>query len=732
MGRGGCKRKEEEKGKAGLVAMQQHQQPELLVVDPAVGLVAQREAFLAKAIDAMGRYLAGLLSARCTEFVQRGNFRALTRYETTFDSSRPNCRSCGLAVQNQVLCDACRRIAPAVRYGPTVVDSMYRSSHPRYEITRDKEHEMLMLRQHMRLATDALMLTCTFVNVCWKIRDSAHRNNVESEWLNVRFDREAVEAEGNYGRAISCGTAFPVPVGGFGVELRERIHELAYEWLKHVDQSVRVWFDVPVSRTEDEAASVDNCVRRLARLIADRVALLDRPHEGRADQHLSSEGCDHLAELQHLRCKYYAENSARNDVMGMGALIQIVSVQLEKQSAIALLVAHRVKLLSVLSVPPPELLRALPTVVRDYNLSTLRDVLGNQQQYSVGAMATAVLTWRSTINGAAFCVLLEKARHEANVWTRTSNLLCAVFLPRPDQCEATPAFGALPPAALRHPAARLPAAGWTRGGASWYLVPQQRHRSRRTGLDPPGLRVVLLCSIVHRLLADGQEGEEGTSVFRPGQVALDVLCPLATAATQRGAHTYDQLKNQLQPLTIGMEWSATKTELKRWKVSHIDNDVRDAVRHLSDYSFVQLEALFKRGARHRHLPRLLAAVRERMVFKPPVEYTDFVASALEWALPIVREYRQSIGFADTARSDPVGDLLRMHPAVRGWSLSDGELRLTVKDLRGAPPVLKLKLDELCKERRLVVKRRPKRGACWTYCLSESELFHVLSARDAWG
>lgn len=691
---------------------------------------ARREAFLEKAVDAMALYLAGMLSARCTEFVQRGNFRSLTRFETSFDSAHPHCRSCGATVANQVLCDACRRIAPTLRYGPTVVESMYRSSHPRYEITEDVEKEMLQLRKDLALAADAVMLCSMFATQCWKLQERAHQRHVDAERLNVHFDRETVEAEGNYGRALSCGTVFPVAVGGFGVQLRERLRELAYEWLKHVDQSVRVWFNISVARTEDEAASVDNCCRRLARLIADRVSLLDGPHTNQADQYLSSEGCDHLAEIQHLRCKYHAANAALHDVTALAALMKIVSADLDKQGTIALVVAHRVDLVCMLSAPPPELLRVLPTVVRDYNLSDLRDVLGNQQQYSVGAMADAVMVWRKTINPSAFCVLLEKARSEANVWTLRGNLLKVVFLPKNKTHEATPAFGTLPPSVLRHPAARLPAAGWVRGGADWYLIPKQRHESRRTGLDSPGLRIVLLCSIVHRLLAEGPE--EGPPIFRPGQVALDVLSPITTAAVQRSVHAYDQLKNQLQPLTIGMEWSATKTVIKQWKVFHIDDDVRDSVRHLADYSFVQLEALFKHNGHRRHLPRLLSAVRARMVFKPPAEYTQFVSAALEWALPIVREYRQSIGFADTARSDPTGDLLRLHPAVRAWRMADGELRLTVKDLRGTPAALKLKLDELCKEKRLVTKRRPKRGACWTYCLSESELHFVLSARDVWG
>ena len=88
-------------------------------------------------------------------------------------------------------------------------------------------------------------------------------------------------------------------------------------------------------------------------------------------------------------------------------------------------------------------------------------------------MADAVMVWRKTINTSAFCVLLEKARSEANVWALRGNLLKVVFLPKNKTHEATPAFGTLPPSVLRHPAARLPAAGWVRGGG--------RRRARRGG-----------------------------------------------------------------------------------------------------------------------------------------------------------------------------------------------------------------------------------------------------------
>ena len=50
--------------------------------------------------------------------------------------------------------------------------------------------------------------------------------------------------------------------------------------------------------------------------------------------------------------------------------------------------------------------------------------------------------------------------------------------------------------------ARLPEQTWVRSKTWWQLIPRLRHESRRTGLDPPGLRIVLLCSVVQRMLAE--------------------------------------------------------------------------------------------------------------------------------------------------------------------------------------------------------------------------------------
>lgn len=694
-------------------------------------VVPMTDEFLDQLLVSMGRYLAGLLSTRCTAFVERGNFRSLLKYESKFDPSQPQCRSCGTSVKKQVLCDECRRVRSVVRYGPTIVDSMYRSSNPAYEIDEEKKLCILKLRNDMCLSCDVIVLTRAIAQLCWAVH-SSYVPNTDTRLLNVLFDRDLVCNEGNYRQPISCGTAFHVPVGGFGIIVRDRIRELALEWLKHMDQTIRAWFAIPVGRTDESSASVDGCARQMSRLVAERVSLMDSPGFDQADRCLSVEACNHIAALQHLRCRYHASAVARSDVVALRALVGMA--QAERQDLVLLLTTHRLELVRILETPPPELLKALPSVVSGYRLDELRDVIGNKHEHTIHVMADATIAWRETINTSTLCIFLQKAQNAANVWSMSGNLLRVIFADD-DVASGEPEPGKPTRASLCNPAARLPSMGWVLDDREWFLIPKQRHAARRTGLDPAGLRIVLMCSVVHRLLTDGSRlSNDGLttmtvpSVFSPGCVSASILSPLANAALQRSLHAYGQLKEQLRPLTVGIEWAHAQTEIGNWSGSHIDNDVREAARHLSKYSVLQLEQHFGQGG-HKLIPRLLETVRDMLVVKPRGGYTDFVSVALKFALPILREYRHSIGFAVTSIANPVGDMLRLLPSVREWKPTHGELRLRASDLRGMPPIVKNMIDQLVKERRLVQRRRPTGATCFLYCFSESELGAVLAPDD---
>lgn len=688
--------------------------------------VDSEKEFIDIAIDNMGRYLAKLLSTRCTAFIQRGNFQSLLKFEAKFDDVEPYCKSCGKPVIDTLLCPTCRQIRPELKYGPTVVESMYRSSNPAYAIDAAKQHAILAIRKCMQLACDSIMLARALAQLCWVVHESSKQSG--NPFLrNVLFDRDLIDAGGNYREMILCGITGQVRIGGFGQTVRDRVRELALEWLKHVDHRIRMWFDVPTARTDDDAASVASCQRQLARLIADRVTLFDDPDCGQVDQCLSSEACDHIAALQHLRCKYFAVGSARNDMIALKTLLNIIQPDIDDTTTMRLLEDHGIEVVKLLQTPPPELLKALPTVAACYRFEALRDILGSN------CTIDSIHQWKHSVNTSTLMFLLERAYSALNTWSLEGNLVRIVFceddLAREDRT---------PRSSLCHPASRLPPAGWVSGGQNWFLIPKQRYRAKRIGLDPTGLRIVLLASVVNRMLFDefriNERETMDASIFAPGRMAIDVLDPLAHAAIRKGSHAFSQLREQLRPLTIGVEWANAQNDLSQWKESHIDNDIRTAARYLSDYSVLQLQAMFGQGtAFHQQdsilMTRLLTTVREHLVVKPKAQYTEFVSAALRFALPLLREYRQSIGFSDHVRSSFVGDTLRLHPLIRDWDPVNGQLQLSVQDLANIPKFVKDVIQELV-AKNVVKKRRPRHSTRLVYCFSETELLTVLGPRES--
>ena len=278
--------------------------------------------------------------------------------------------------------------------------------------------------------------------------------------------------------------------------------------------------------------------------------------------------------------------------------------------------------------------------------------------------------------------------------------------------------------------ARLPEPPWARSRTRWQLVPRLRHESRRTGLDPPGLRIVLLASVVQRMLA-----EEAEAVLEPGVVATDVLCPIAAASEQRCFQAYQRLREEMHPLTIGVAWSKCQEQIDNWSGSHIEDGVREAARHLSRFSYDQLTAAFGTEGALAPLgasPRFARAVRELLVFKPKRGYDTYAAAALKFALPVLRQHRLSLGVADASASNPVGDVLRLHPTIRAWRPAHGPLRLARRALKDAPPELKRMLNDMSEQNRLVRLRRPPGASAYQYCFSTPDLLRALSSGEASG
>lgn len=227
--------------------------------------------------------------------------------------------------------------------------------------------------------------------------------------------------------------------------------------------------------------------------------------------------------------------------------------------------------------------------------------------------------------------------------------------------------------------------------ASWTLVSSATHAHRRTGLDPTGLRIVLMSSALMCISADPR-------FFRPGVVRCDLehLGAMLTNHRILSNHAYHALTDQLLPYMVGEPWRVARTEIANWQGSHIEDDVRQAGALLGDFSVQEIAERYGRAVRSSPVQleqrrdmhaALVLSTADKMVVKPPSQYEDWFPLAVDLLLPVLGQLRQTMGIATAAPSNAIGDILRLLPSVRDWVPAEGRpLRLGLVEVKNKPSV----------------------------------------------
>lgn len=625
---------------------------------------------------AMAEYMARILNTRPCIFVRANKFLSWTGADPpTYDATRPCCRSCGGTTSGgRVLCAACRR-NPVVVQGAAVIDTMFRSSHPDYAMDNEKQQIIVLLRTEQSLADEAMLIAEKLANWAWGVyRDAQHGGDG-----NVFFAREVVYSGGSYAARLKCGLTRRLEFGGLGLRLHSEVKQLVVEWLYALDDHIRAQFEIPMAHCSTPDVSFVTCLDNFASLIANRVVHFEDASSD-PSQKLCSRGCEHLAQLQHFRCQFYAQNSILADIEGMRALTKVA-----RNDALP---DNPSVLVALLLKPPPELLSLLPSVASDMKFGELRVALSHR-----GSVAQTA-AWRLSVRTESLCMLLERAISAAQAWKE-------------------PPSGFLQ--TLRHDASprkcHLPRMGWVDGNAiaSWSLLPRLLHEHRRVGLDPTGARIVLMASALMQMDADER-------FFVPGVIRCDIMLRCAQRDMNRAGHAYKQLREQLVPYTAGIEWDTSLTELSAWNGSHVEDDVRHAAAVLGGYAVQELEQRFNPAKCDYRCSELLRKVVDKMVVKPQPGYLTWCGLSMQFLFPILKELRNSVGFADNVAVNPIGELLRLLPHVRQWAPGSGALTINVRDAWDVPPVKEVLL-RLEKEG----KARKKRAASKNVWLIEEHL-----------
>jgi len=629
------------------------------------------------------------------------------------DACAATCRSCDAQLRGRdcgrLLCARCRS-STTVEHGAPLIDTMYRSANPKYVLSPETEAIAASIVRQRKVALQEHMLARQLAHGAYVVYErwkagsgdmNVHYTLAQVESYDCSYARATTSCNRKYvatehvadaGKGATCANV-PLPrhlavtVGGLGLRLQQEVKQRVVDWLYSLDEMIRRRFDISFARPYGDT-SILRAVNHFAELIANRVVLLEEPVDDDTAERVCTEGFEHAAEIEEVRCKREAARVASSDVRRMRELKALAREKVVPEDP--------TRLIDFLRTPCPELLKALPGVhvAAAMRFDDLRRILEDACD-----VARRINLWAESVNHGALCVLLDGAIQKAQEWKMSRFLHCLRY-------DAAPLREHLPEQPwIDEPRIEL-----------WSLVSKEAHAHRRTGYDPVGLRIVLMSSALIQINSDG-------GFFRPGMLRCDVVSPVAHRHQHRSAHHCHALSEQLLPYMTGEPWRFARTEMTKWQGSHMESEVRGAVSLLGRFSVQEIVARY--GDASQLHARLMRRAVEMMVFKPPAHYEQWFPMAVELFLPILVQLRQSMGIATdmwVGREREGTELLPLMDQVRAWSPANGDLRIRLSEVKDSR--IRAVLTELLARRSPLVKQKKvNRVMCWI--LDQVELSHVL-------
>ena len=689
--------------------------------------------------DSFAQVLATISTISTQLHIRNGKHVAQTDFAPPKGRDDGTCQGCEKPAHGRVFCSACRKTS-SVELGPPLVDVMFRSSRSEFELRPGSLRlaQLVGLHNEKVHAETVLRIVKKLASWCFIVHNDWQKNGNDG---NVLFSLDFVNECGTYAVAIPCSVGSrrgPLLVGGLGVQIHDAVKQLAIEWLVALDAAFRNEFGIPLQRETGDMSFMVN-VTTFATLIANRVALMENPDVHNPSQRLCTVACEFLAEIQITRCKYGAASGVRADVVAMRHLSKVATrISTDPGAgagagvgagagAVLADAEARQLLLRLLHSPPPELLSALPTVAVDMKFAQLRDAIGLFDTEHAASLQSLEL-WRNNVATQYLGDVLAEAIAAAQQWE-----------PRFLQCLQPSRSGTKENRSV-------PTMHWADSpnhAMGWNIIPACQHLKRRHGLDPTGLRIVLLSAAITQLMASTTP-----QFFLPGAVRSDVLWRVVTPVAESTAFVVSALRDQMRPLVIGIEWMQSRKCLTDWQNSHFDATIRRALSQLGGFSYEEVMNTFMDstetwcevcGAKCasntrcptpgcRGAPQTQSSTSSKvqtllfekvtplmLPIKPQKNYQDWIRLSVKLALPMLLELRQNLGFGHSVRTNPIGDVLRLFSQVRTWSPRSGDLQLSQTDVSEVPSAKKLLLEaSTTNGQRLVKFRRVGTRNVWIF------------------
>ncbi|MBN38474.1 MAG: hypothetical protein CMI29_08415 [Opitutae bacterium] len=627
------------------------------------------------------------------------------------DARIATCRSCNGAMRGndrgRVLCRGCRA-NPVVLEGAPIITTMYHHGHSKYHLDDATKALIVQIGHQRDIAYEAQLVAKHYAYLAYNVHERyrRHKGNRNVHFTpervrNCSYERELVFCNPRYTES-SDGTRRipvarvddrhpPVSVGGLGAKLFDVVKDAALTWLYSLDAMIRAHFAITLERRPNDT-SVQTTIDDFANLIAKRATLLERRDDDDPTTYLCTQFFEWIAQIQFVKCEHHAAGRRRADIRAMRELMGLARGEPVPASA--------TPLADFLATPCPELLKALPSVTADMRFDALAEALTQPRE----ERAVLLDNWRASIYPESLCMLLEGAIYHVQQWQPSLFLNCL----------------------RRHakPASRpLPQQGWVDSAeiGHWSFVSRAAHAQRRTGLDPTGLRIVLMSSALMQLSAEG-------NFFVPGVMRCEMMFTECQNHIHVATHAYKALSNQMWPFLVGEPWRACRDQLLQWQGSHVENDVRRAGALLQGFSMNEIASRFLvgRGPVVEMCSNVASMARHKMVHKPEPHYGEWFPMLVELLLPILAQLRESVGLGPDLVADPVAEALRLLKSVRDWLPADGDVRITAGEAYALPELKSVLMRLRDKGSPLVRFVRPKRSSVNCWILNRDELARVLN------
>ena len=490
-------------------------------------------------------------------------------------------------------------------------------------------------------------------------------------------------------------------VGGLGIRLRDELQESVEQWLLQVDKCMCLHFEdgdtgnevqhadvIHGNFLEANEAELERLVRGLAQSISRRLTCTEPPGSvyDTADE-LSAKMLQARASIEVQRSAMRAEARARQDLSALRLLLLICKPGQSAQTIAQILNTKLSELHHITHRPPVELGLTGKNADR-MNLAFLRRVCEPNLCQTI--QVRIVDHWAKCHGGFAQTAV-SQAISKLEGWKPPTSGFQSVIKHTAHNDHNTDC----PP--------RMPAMEFVRGGRSFTFLPPNAEEALKFKRSLPQVlsrRMVRLTSLVWELLAHG--------ALERGVLEPQIVHSVATYSTLCARRIMQRQHEVRQHNNIGVRVKAIEANLR--DLSSISSDeVRKAACHLSKFSLSQIMSGFESSS------ALLPAIfrqfsqrtHDRLVQKPPADYTEFAADGLTYALPLIELLRTQLWTQPTYKPNILGDMLRTIVKVREWNPQrDGVLRIAAKDLQNALPAMPKVLKELSKKKTLVRYYRP--------------------------